>query len=714
MKLQYIFYLLSLCAADLEIKRYNEIPLYVCKVLLSSTVLYTEPDKDGFQDYCDPDNINTLGSISHCLIENFKDDPVYIEEFLKSCKGDISVEQFYNGYDESKSIITPPPPGSDKRSGSYSLPVGVYSEPVPYDLPIQFKQEITDIQLEANWKQAQQTNYSLWFGLVLILYWLAVMMVSAIGHWSYWLVPGLVKSSKGKFINAFRSHFVLAPTLTKHHAKPKSKGTYFGYYVPLRFETIALIGWFILCVVFLAAEIHPRGPSLVAFSVGLRTGVLIIFAMPLLILFPGRNNFLQYVTGWSFSRFITLHRWIGRILFLLLVVHAITFTIALFKMEYYYIWFEEAWLRWGAVGIAAASLIVITSFQFFRKRLYELFVILHIALVVVFIIGGWIHSEPRGEKYLIPFYVSVAVWAFDRFVRLLRLLSYGVQKANIELINEDTLKIIANRPSWWTPHPGAHAFVHILTPYHFWQSHPFTLIDSVEEPNTISFYVKVKNGITKEIKNQLLEKLNNRDSYRVIVEGPYSQQLPLRKFENVVFLAGGNGIPGLYYEARKLIENSSSRLTTRRVKFYWVIRDLNSIDWFYPELLRFKDTMIDVIVYVTRPEKGEENFNPEQEETTSESSSYLNVPNKFTTTKSITDKVSMSDIQQNLHFVEFREGRPNVPEIVLEEVHLSEKAVAFTVCANEVMVDETRLAVRNILGKDTSKRIDYFEEIQGW
>lgn len=703
MKKSLVFFLLSSCLADMQIVGKSSVANYVCRVMLSSTVIQVVPDKAGFQNFCNPENYLTLGSISHCLIDNFNNNLAYNDDFLHFCKGNISHEEFYNGYTAAIPYITDPPAGSDWLASSPLLPPGVYSFPVFYTYPIRFKQQDVLQQFNSNWNAFNQTNWSIWFGLTLVLYWFAIMLVAALNHWGYWIIPLVVKKLHGPVINWFRRTFILAPLFRKRHAKTKS----FAGYIPLRFETLGILGFILLCIFFLIFQNHQRAPDIVAFTAGLRTGVLVIFTLPLLILFPGRNNFMQWLTGWPYSRFLVFHRWIGRIVFVLLIVHAILMTIALKGFHLYNYWFHEAWLRWGAVGIASVTLIVITSFQIFRQFYYEIFVIIHIILVAFFIAGGWIHAKPRGDMYLYPFYAAIAVWGFDRVIRFIRLLTFGIQKATIQVINNDTLKIVSNRPKWWIPHPGAHAFVHFWKLNCFWQSHPFTLVDSVVEPNTVSFYIKVKDGITKQLKREIEAKSNSQGQYRIIVEGPYSQKLPLHKFENVVFFAGGNGVPGLYHEALKLIRNKQTSASTKHVKFYWVIRNFNYINWFYSELLQFENSIVRPIIYVTQPEITIEKFNTSKHEKNSDSSD-LDTP------ESLVSKVSLYDIKQHLSFIEFREGRPNVQPIVEEEVELANGAVAISVCAPEAMVDDTRLAVRNVLSKETSKRIDYFEEIQGW
>src|SRR5690606_8172369 len=98
---------------------------------------------------------------------------------------------------------------------------------------------------------------------------------------------------------------------------------------------------------------------------------VIAFALaPLTLLFAGRNNILLYLTNWSYSTYILLHRWIARIFTLQVIAHSIT------ELAYYWkVHAEESkqpyWI-WGIVATLACCIMVVISVLWFRRLSYEI------------------------------------------------------------------------------------------------------------------------------------------------------------------------------------------------------------------------------------------------------------------------------------------------------------------------------------------------------
>lgn len=57
-----------------------------------------------------------------------------------------------------------------------------------------------------------------------------------------------------------------------------------------------------------------------------RAGILAFANLPLVWLFSSRNNFLLWVTGWSYETFSQFHRWIARVTTLEAVIHSVGYT----------------------------------------------------------------------------------------------------------------------------------------------------------------------------------------------------------------------------------------------------------------------------------------------------------------------------------------------------------------------------------------------------
>lgn len=137
-----------------------------------------------------------------------------------------------------------------------------------------------------------------------------------------------------------------------------------------------------------------------------------------------------------------------------------------------------------------------------------------------------------------------------------------------------------------------------LRPTVFLQSHPFTFT-TTESEDKIVFYAKIKNGITENISKYLSRLPGNTATIRVLVEGPYGEPSGAgRSCKNVVFIAGGNGIPGIYSECVDLAKKSKNQ----SIKLVWIIRHWKSLSWFTEELEYLKKTSVQTTVYVTQPQ----------------------------------------------------------------------------------------------------------------
>ena len=54
-----------------------------------------------------------------------------------------------------------------------------------------------------------------------------------------------------------------------------------------------------------------------------RTGSFALYYLPLVILFSGRNNVLLWLSNWSHSTYMLLHRWIARVFAVHVILHSV-------------------------------------------------------------------------------------------------------------------------------------------------------------------------------------------------------------------------------------------------------------------------------------------------------------------------------------------------------------------------------------------------------
>lgn len=336
---------------------------------------------------------------------------------------------------------------------------------------------------------------------------------------------------------------------------------------------------------------HPWGfgpkEELLAY-IGYRTGHIGYALLPLVILFSGRNNFLLWVTNWSYATYIVLHRWVARIFAIQVVVHSITMLLSYKGTGEYAANSKQAYWLWGIVATVMTCAMLVLSQLYFRRLAYEAFLILHIALAVFVIVGCWYHVVLRfGMNFYTNWlYAASAVWFFDRLVRVLRVAKNGIRRADVVDVGPDHVRIDVRGLRWANTTPGCAAYVYFptLNVYRPWENHPFSVIssavfrgstqalESVDSlPTTplsdhdndlqrtekaprqtvarsagaptstagVTFLVKKSAGLTKL--------LGSRGGLLTLLDGPYSphSSSDILQCERVLLIGGGVGVTGL-------------------------------------------------------------------------------------------------------------------------------------------------------------------------
>ncbi|KAF2748707.1 hypothetical protein M011DRAFT_457430 [Sporormia fimetaria CBS 119925] len=318
-----------------------------------------------------------------------------------------------------------------------------------------------------------------------------------------------------------------------------------------------------------------------------RTGVLAFALAPLVILCSGRNNILLWLTNWSHSTYMLLHRWVARIFALQVILHSII-ELELYRARGDLATEQSApyWV-WGIVATLAVVIMVVISTLFFRKLSYEIFLIMHIILAVFVLVGSWYHVEllfQRKWGYEYWIYAACAVWFADRALRLLRVVKNGVRRAEVTAVTEDIVRVDIKNVRWDAV-PGRHTYAYfpMLDPLRPWENHPFSVIptallmsrghsmasrsgsSSSSEPQNpcpdveksgvttttseqmrrctstsgISLYVRKSTGMTKA--------LHSHASLLTLLDGPYpnNSTASVLRTDRLVLIAGGIGITGI-------------------------------------------------------------------------------------------------------------------------------------------------------------------------
>lgn len=425
-------------------------------------------------------------------------------------------------------------------------------------------------------------------------------------------------------VSMFNAFVIDPPVFGSSHATPILKMAI----VPTRGQALFLIYIVAINIISCAVGIRAVMPQSwfstewyqVAAYVANRTGVISFANIPLLILYSGRNNILLWLTNWSHATFLLVHRWVAWICTLQACIHsALYLGLYVWSNTHAEVSKEPFWY-WGIIATLALSLILPLSILPIRKLAYEFFLVFHIILGVVTIVGCWYHIIYRYDHqwgYETWLYVAIAVWAFDRLMRLARMLRIGVRRAYVSRVDEDYLRIDI-------PDVECHGHVYAYFPtlsWRVWENHPFSVVNSMnpspqvaptashigttslEKPGPesaskqvvenvtasescslssssagsapgITLFVRIHNGLT----SLLAAHVGSTAGIPVLLEGSYGHESsafleasssPTPKRPNTVCIAGGVGITAVI---PALNATTSIHASYRNTKLFWGVR----------------------------------------------------------------------------------------------------------------------------------------------
>jgi len=366
-----------------------------------------------------------------------------------------------------------------------------------------------------------------------------------------------------------------------------------------------------------------------------------------------------------------------------------------------------------------------------RAHLYEPFLALHIALVILTLVGCWYHLVPHfgyDYGYQVWLYISFAYWAFERTYRVARVAYYnhlGRSKALIEAIPGCDIMQITIYPRTTSGFgPGQHSFLYFPSLGKFWDSHPFsvagwgsqttltsapgfpTVIDqgnekeahesmsratpvhgySGHEPASIRFLVRPHSGITSTIRRRLSSSSSGSMELSAYCEGPYAGHratlYPLYYADTILCIVGGIGITHILgiiqeYASPAVSSHSGGNAKTiqaRRLILAWTARELGLIEHVRRNMLP-NVAGIECLFFCTESVDGDQKLGSTEETTA------------------------------------MTAGRMDIANVVSGAVEVGRRTVV-VVCAPGNMADEvTRQTVKSV--KDGFK-IDLVEETFAW
>nr|CDP30161.1 Putative ferric reductase transmembrane component [Podospora anserina S mat+] len=287
----------------------------------------------------------------------------------------------------------------------------------------------------------------------------------------------------------------LLSKITPYLTQPSSLGTYSVRPLPFLLGNAPTIGqaayiaiFFIIHIVLMSVNYRSMQPHLyypgesmeIKAYIFYRTGIAAYALLPLLILFASRNNvLLLWLTNWSHATYLLLHRWVARLFVLHALVHSFL-ALPIFLPQQAVV--DSDYWAWGVAAAVLCVAILFASVLPLRRWSYEIFLVTHVVLSVILVVGLWYHVvlwiglDSYGYETWI--YAACAVWFFDRAARVGKVLKNGVRRSKVTDLGNGYIRVDIPRASFANDGPGLHVYAYFptLSLWRPWENHPFSIV----------------------------------------------------------------------------------------------------------------------------------------------------------------------------------------------------------------------------------------------
>lgn len=237
-----------------------------------------------------------------------------------------------------------------------------------------------------------------------------------------------------------------------------------------------------------------------------------------------------------------------------------TYTAILTKARNFHKMTEEEQI-FGWIAFAAFNIIYASSLQFIRRRYYEVFYLIHVAMFIVAVVFVGLH---KPYKYKYATITIGCIWCLDRLIRTTRLIYYSYNNnATLVPLSGLATKVIFEKPIGCVP--GSHAFI-TIPGIRKMQSHPFTISSS----DRIEFVIRAQKGFTLDLHKYALK--HPYKQVKAYIDGPYGAVPDFKRMNKVVLFAGGSGGAFLFPIAVDIVRNAH-RSAVAHLELVWVIKD---------------------------------------------------------------------------------------------------------------------------------------------
>jgi predicted ferric reductase len=297
-----------------------------------------------------------------------------------------------------------------------------------------------------------------------------------------------------------------------------------------------------------------------------------------------RNSLWAWLLGLPFDKTITIHRWIGRLTFIMCTLHIVYYFTSGYFTEFGDM-FAYSTRRSGVAAYIALLVVFLTSLERLRRRKYQVFYTLHFSFLFFYLFGA-MHA-PQFQWYG---WLALFIYAFDKLQRIGRGIASKRQVDNVQVVGDGSiLRVSVLKPRFASPQLGQYVFL-CFPEISKWEWHPYTLASSPLETH-YEVDIKALGDHTKK----LLDAFQSGSRPVVKIDGPYGRVvINPRRYRSLVFVCGGIGVTPMismlrwYYliNAPQDVAAKQSVHLAEYVYFVWVVDTIKTYEVFKGTILQ--------------------------------------------------------------------------------------------------------------------------------
>ncbi|KAI9717974.1 MAG: hypothetical protein M1828_007010 [Chrysothrix sp. TS-e1954] len=322
------------------------------------------------------------------------------------------------------------------------------------------------------------------------------------------------------------------------------------------------------------------------------------------------------------------HRWIGRVVVLHGGLHG---AICLYL--------RASTRRVGTPMLVLLIAILIHSLLLIRRRLYELFLKLHLLGAIGLLAMLWAHIELRRGLAAACLLTSSLLWALQTLWWLAYLIyqNSGSGRSVLSIVGFDeeyterqhAVQVWISLKHPWKVLPGQYIYLTIpryaRQDFGLPQAHPYLILWDEDEDNAVGGCRKIvlliasARGFSNNIR------FGRQGGSTVLLDGPYGHSHDFTSYDTVFFMASGVGIAAHLLHMRRLLRAYYDRTCRiRRISLVWLVEEHGQEQWAIGILRQMLETdksrVMTVVLYVphevarSRPSKDVEGVNLYREE----------------------------------------------------------------------------------------------------